>query len=150
MSIQKGMDCHDSKCCHMKTECIDTVEIFSWSPKIFIFKNIQLVARNCATALRVLDIEWSTKVFRNEKIRWLFVFEKSFVLTFYLTRWRTQAFHHFVHWSISSSCTYSPVVWLGRGRSFEIDIDKMMLSVRHTICCLTGEGQVLWKIISAR
>ena len=61
-----------------------------------------------------------------------------------------QALHHFVHWSILSSCTSSPVVWLGRGRSFEIDIDKMMFNVRHTICCLTGEGQVIWKIISAR
>ena len=25
-------------------------------------ENIQLVAKNCATVLRVLDIEWSTKV----------------------------------------------------------------------------------------
>ena len=68
MSIQKGIDCHDSKYCKLKTECIDTVEKIKWLLKIFIFKNIQLVARNCATTLRVLDIEWSTKVFSNEKI----------------------------------------------------------------------------------
>ena len=72
---------------------------------------LQLVAKNCASTLRVLDIEWSTKVFTFDKFS-----SSNLSQTFPPPRWQMPACPRSAQWSIWFSFTSSLVASLGRVR----------------------------------